>query len=70
MRSYILNMTTNYQFLYMAFLIIVGIGVVGVLTIDFEDKGACRTGVDGKIYVRQPDSEKFIESEFCIIINS
>ncbi len=60
----------NYHFIYIAFLIIFGIGVIGVLTMDYEDRGDCRYTVNGEIQVRQPGSNSFSPTEHCIIIKN
>jgi len=63
----------NYHFYYVAILIVFGIGVMAATTMDYDDKGECKyTGSpeNPKVVVRQPGSNTFVESEFCILINS
>ena len=60
----------NYHFIYIAFLIIIGIGAIGVLTMDFEDRGDCRYSLSGEMQVRQPGSKSYVLSQFCILIKS
>jgi len=60
----------NYHYLYVVFLIVFGISVLAITTVDFSDNGECVGSVKGDIRVRQPDSKIFVDSEFCIIIKS
>lgn len=61
---------SNYQYLYIVFLVVFGISVFTITTVDFSDKGECVGSVNGDIRVRQPNSKIFVDSEFCIIIKS
>lgn len=65
-----LIMANNYHFIYVAFLIVVAFGVVGLASMDFEDKGSCRMTINGEVQTRQPGSQGYVTSEYCIIINS
>ena len=58
----------NYNLVYIVFLVFVIAGVFGVTMIDMDDKGSCKRTTTGSIAVRQPNSESFKESEFCILV--
>lgn len=58
----------NYNYVYVLFLVIVLVGAVVTVGIDFTDRGECRKGADGKFFVRVPESKSFVEKEYCILI--
>ena len=52
----------------MLFLVLVLVGAVVTVGIDYTDRGECRKGVDGNFFVRVPGSKSFVEKEYCIIV--
>ena len=60
----------NYNFVYVFFLVLVLVGAVVTASVDFTDRGECKKGVDGKFFVRVPESKSFVEKEYCILIQS
>lgn len=60
----------NYNYVYVLFLVIVLVGAVVTVGVDFRDKGECRKGLDDNFFVRSPGSKSFVAKEFCVLIQS
>ena len=56
----------NYNSVYVVFLVFVIAGVYGATMMDIDDNGGCKRSTTGGLAVREPNSQSFIDSEFCI----
>ncbi len=56
----------NYNSVYVVFLVFVIGGVFATAYVELRDDGACKRTTDGGLAVRQPNSQYYTDSEFCI----
>ena len=54
----------------MCFLVIFGGIFFAVVGVDYSDKGECFSNNNANPFTRNPNSQTYYETEYCILINS